>query len=44
MLLFYIVTLVLAIQDALAVLAAYADSDDSAVTLDKFPRRGTTQV
>lgn len=44
MLLFYIVTLVLAIQDALAVLAAHADLDDFAVTLDKFPRRGTTQV
>lgn len=44
MLLFYIVTLVLAIQDALAVLADYADSDDSAVSLDNPPRRGTTQI
>ena len=31
--LFYIVTLALAIQDALAVLAAHADLDNSAVSL-----------
>nr|UWG13698.1 MAG: hypothetical protein [Bacteriophage sp.] len=42
--LLYIITLVLAIQDARAVLAAHADLYDFAVTLDKFPRRGTTQV
>lgn len=44
LLLFYIVAAVLAVQDALAILTAHADSDDSAITLDKFPRRGTTQV
>ena len=44
MLLFYIITLVLAIQDALAVLAAHADLDDSAINLDNPPRRGTTQI
>lgn len=44
LLLFYIVTLVLAVQDARAVLAAHADLDDFAVSLDKFPRRGTTQI
>jgi hypothetical protein len=43
-LLFYIVTLALAIQDALAVLAAHADLDDSVITLDNPPRRGTTQI
>lgn len=44
LLLFYIVAAVLAIQDARSVLAAHADSDDSAVSLDNPPRRGTTQV
>lgn len=42
MLLFYTVTLALAVQDARAILAAHADLDDSAVTLDNPPRRGTT--
>lgn len=44
LLLFYIVTLVLAVQDARSILAAHADSDDSVVSLDNPPRRGTTQV
>ena len=44
LLLFYTVAFVLAVQDARAVLATRADSDDSAVALDKFPRRGTTQI
>ena len=44
LLLFYIVAAVLAVQDARAVLAAHADSDDSAVSLDNTPRRGTTQI
>lgn len=44
LLLFYTVTLVLAVQDALAVLAAHADLDDYAVSLDNPPRRGTTQI
>jgi hypothetical protein len=43
-LLFYTVTLVLAIQDALAILAAHADLDDSTVSLDNPPRKGTTQI
>lgn len=38
--LFYIVTLALAIQDARAILAAHANSDDSAVSLDNPPRKG----
>lgn len=44
LLLFYIVAAVLAVQDARVVLAAHADLDGSAVSLDKFPRRGTTQI
>lgn len=44
LLLFYIVAAVLTIQDARAVLAAHADLDDSAVSLDNPPRRGTTQI
>lgn len=44
LLLFYIVAAVLAVQDARAVLTAHADSDDSAVSLDNPPRRGSTQV
>lgn len=44
LLLFYIVAAVLTIQNARAVLAAHADLDDFAVTLDKFPRRGVTQI
>mgnify|MGYP006954363378 CR=1 FL=1 len=44
LLLFYTITLVLAIQDARAILAAHADLDDSAVSLDNPPRRGTTQI
>nr|DAH01548.1 MAG TPA: hypothetical protein [Crassvirales sp.] len=44
LLLFYIVAAVLAVQDARAVLAARADSDDSAVSLDNPPRKGTTQI
>ena len=43
-LLFYIIAAVLAVQYAHVVLAAHADSDDSAVSLDDPPRRGTTQV
>ena len=42
-LLFYIVAAVLAVQYTHVVLAAHADSDNSTVALDKFPRRGTTQ-
>lgn len=42
--LFYIVAAVLAVQDARAVLAAHADLDDSTVSLDNPPRRGTIQV
>lgn len=41
LLLFYTVTLVLAIQDARAILAAHAGLDDSAVSLDDTPRRGS---
>lgn len=44
LLLFYTVAFVLAIQDARAILSAHADLDDSAVSLDNPPRRGTTQV
>lgn len=44
MLLFYIVTLALAVQDARAVLAAHVDLDNSSVSLDNPPRRGTTQI
>ena len=44
LLLFYTVAFVLAVQDACAVLAAHADLDDSAIALNKFPRRGTTQI
>ena len=44
LLLFYTVAFVLAVQDARAVLAAHADLDDSAVSLDNPPRRGTTQI
>lgn len=42
--LFYIVAAVLAAQDARAVLAAHVDLDNSAVSLDNPPRRGTTQI
>lgn len=41
--LFYTVTLVLAVQDARAVLAAHVDLDNSAVSLDNPPRRGTNR-
>ena len=44
LLLFYIVTLVFVVQDAIAIFIAHADSDDSVVSLDNPPRRGTTQV
>lgn len=44
LLLFYIVAAVFAIQDARAVLAAHVDLDNSSVSLDNPPRRGTTQV
>lgn len=44
LLLFYTVAFILAVQDARAILAAHADLDDSAVALDKFPRRGTIQI
>lgn len=44
LLLFYIVATVLAVQDARAVLAAHADLDDFAVSLNNPPRRGTTQI
>lgn len=44
LLLFYTVAIVLAVQDAHVVLATHADTDDSAVSLDNPPRRGTTQV
>ena len=44
LLLFHIVDTVLAIQDVQDVLAAHTDLDDSAISLDNPPRRGTTQV
>lgn len=44
LLLFYIVAAVFAVQDARTVLATHADLDDSAVSLDNPPRRGTTQI
>lgn len=44
LLLFYTVAFVLAVQDARAILVAHADLDDSAVSLDNPPRRGTTQI
>lgn len=44
LLLFYIVAAVLAVQDAHAILTAHADLDNSAVSLDNPPRRGTTQI
>lgn len=44
LLLFYTVTLVLAVQDARAILVVHTDSDDSAVSLDNPPRKGTTQI
>lgn len=44
LLLFYIVAAVLAVQDARAVLAAHVDLDNSFVSLDNPPRRGTTQI
>lgn len=44
LLLFYIVAAVLAVQDAHAILAAHTDLDDSAVSLDNPPRKGTTQI
>lgn len=44
LLLFYIVVAVLAVQDARTVLAVHVDLDNSAVSLDNPPRRGTTQI
>lgn len=44
LLLFYTVAFVLDIQDTLAVLAAHVDLDNSSVSLDNPPRRGTTQI
>lgn len=44
LLLFYTITLVLAVQDARVILVVHADLDDFAVTLDNPPRRGTTQI
>lgn len=44
LLLFYIVAAVFAIQDVQDILVAHADSDDSAVSLDNPPRKGTTQI
>lgn len=41
---FYIVAAVLAVQDARAVLAAHVDLDNSVVSLDNPPRRGSTQI
>jgi hypothetical protein len=44
LLLFYTVAFVLAVQDARAILATHADLDNSAISFDNPPRRGTTQI